>query len=445
MSLATAFSAITGPPTALHALRALQLCLASLAVLGTLLAAVFGFWSTIQTKAEQSVVQAWFHSRWHSVRRTKWRDVPRRLIGWMQDLGTFFHVFSNRESCQRVVVWLSIGGLISLPVLPFYAHASSQQPTLLMLAYAALSAIATVIFRFSYRNYTSSSSRYVPGPRWLIYWILYGVISSFPFLIGLVDMHFCMTTPPPLSFLLTGVVGASFSGMMLYVSTEFMFAFRPEYISSEFASAYKLDFGPYIESIQKKAFSAGFLWTFSVISTEGALFVGYVFGSQGQVPNSLQLVASNCVFDALTLVCTITLLRAGTAHQNRLPILIVASVLLAACLSLPSLGIGVAHSNWALTPRELLRVFIAHSTDGRTWQFGSGFWVMHSTFLPILLYFLTVLIFWLVKVHLALTEWLFGKAHHPDVNPLGITSRFFGLGAAVFGIAAFITRLMLPS
>ncbi len=149
----------------------------------------------------------------------------------------------------------------------------------------------------------------------------------------------------------------------------------------------------------------------SSIITLFSLIVGHAIVPDLWIPKTLQMLISNTIFDVLTIYITIYLLIWAVKIQNiyRIPLAIFADIVLAALLACFSLYFGLVLSDKSLSIKAIINVLIAKSPDGANIELGPYFWVMHSTFIPTLLYCLLIFTTWLAKVMLIPVVWFFGK------------------------------------
>jgi hypothetical protein len=173
--------------------------------------------------------------------------------------------------------------------------------------------------------------------------------------------------------------------------------------------------------------------------TFAALFVGHHVNPHAWVPQTGQMIASNVVFDGLTVVVTLLVLENSVGSQVVFPIpaAIFLDLILGALFACASLGLGLAFTDRQLSFLSLGWTLIGHSQDGSHWEFGPYFWAMHTTFLPTLVYLALVLVCWAGKCFLVVIKWFLGKGKLEEINPLGMTSALAALLAAVFAAAAY--------
>jgi hypothetical protein len=179
----------------------------------------------------------------------------------------------------------------------------------------------------------------------------------------------------------------------------------------------------------------------SLCITALMLLVGNEFAPSVSVPQTMRLLLCNTICDAVTVVVSLQILEAAISHQGRLRLVRAVSlcIVLGALLAGASVWIGVG----SLSILETARIFIARSMDGTHWELGPYFWVMHSTFLPLLFFIALLLLGWSGKLMITGLEKFFGRAQHEDVNGLNMTSRYFGVVSIFSGLAAAVISLFL--
>lgn len=149
-----------------------------------------------------------------------------------------------------------------------------------------------------------------------------------------------------------------------------------------------------------------------------------------QIVDALNTVQTEAERDAV---------RAGswtTIRFARIPLAVFFCIIIASIFAYSSLYFGLVFSDHALTRQEVINTFIALSSDGSQFELGPNFWVMHTTFLPMLGFMLLVIICWIGKAMLVPVEWYFNRAK-TNPNPLVLTASLFGLMAAIFLALSF--------
>ena len=84
-----------------------------------------------------------------------------------------------------------------------------------------------------------------------------------------------------------------------------------------------------------------------------------------------------------------------------------------------------------LTFNEIIRVLVALSPNKSSYVLGPYFWVMHSTFLPTLIYLTILVICWLGKGVAVFVVW-FLSINAVNDKPMALTGALLGVLTAVF-------------
>jgi len=172
----------------------------------------------------------------------------------------------------------------------------------------------------------------------------------------------------------------------------------------------------------------------SMTLTFVALALGHALHPELVVPQTWQLFAANALGGGLILSSTFLVVRWAVVRSKivaRVPLAILFDLGVAATLSCLALYIGLWGTAQALSPGAIFHVLFGFAPDGHAHEFGSYFWIMHTTFLPIALYLLVLLTAWLIKVALDPAAWLVQQAAMRE-TPL----KYLAAAAAIY-VAAF--------
>jgi hypothetical protein len=185
----------------------------------------------------------------------------------------------------------------------------------------------------------------------------------------------------------------------------------------------------------RSCFALGASASFAV--TYFSLLLGHVARPTAPVPQTLQMLLSNVIFDGCTMVATVLILRWAVSKGTlRIPGAIAMDTVVAGILACGSLYFGLIGSSNALSPHQVLSVLLGRSPDGSDWEFGPYFWAMHTTFIPTAIYLCAILFCWLAKCVLTTAHWFFGKAQEHK-NPLKLTAAACGVMIAVFSFGTY--------
>ena len=166
-----------------------------------------------------------------------------------------------------------------------------------------------------------------------------------------------------------------------------------------------------------------------------ALLVGHVADPSAPVPQTLQMLMSNVIFDGLTMVLTFAILLWAVKRGwlFSIPLAVFLDLLMAAVLACCSLYFALVSTEHALSVREVLHILIARSPDGSRVELSPYFWTMHTSFLPTFAYLLLILTTWFGKVILSPVRWFFGKGHEHK-SPLKLTAALCTMISVIFGL-----------
>jgi hypothetical protein len=183
--------------------------------------------------------------------------------------------------------------------------------------------------------------------------------------------------------------------------------------------------------------NAGFVLSFL------AMLVGHAAEPTAYVPRLWPLLIVNFICDGLTLALTFSVLNSiNKKRAYYLPLALVSTLLLSALLAFCSLYLGLLFTDHPLHAREVLNILIARAPDGNGIQLSPYFWIMHTTFIPLLLYFAVILLCWLAKVFLLGARWYFGKGLSVK-DPVKITFAFCALIIGLLTALDALIRRML--
>ncbi|MET0751905.1 MAG: hypothetical protein ABWZ66_00965, partial [Pyrinomonadaceae bacterium] len=166
-----------------------------------------------------------------------------------------------------------------------------------------------------------------------------------------------------------------------------------------------------------------------------ALSVGHLVEPSAYVPQTLQMLISNVMFDGLTMAITFAILDKALSKEGmlRLPAAIVLDIIVAGIFAVSSLYFGLIFTDKAIGLQEIIYILFARSADNSHFELSPYFWVMHTTFIPTLLYLSMILFCWAAKALLIPVRWFFGKGHEHK-NPLKLTATLCGIFIAIFTV-----------
>ena len=187
----------------------------------------------------------------------------------------------------------------------------------------------------------------------------------------------------------------------------------------------------------ERFFLISFVLSFSFFLTVSALYMGSLFEVNAFIPQTAQMLFSNVVFDGVTVVFTVACLKymLSANWPLKVPIIVFIDVLFAALFACFSLYFGLFYTAHDMSFSNTINVLCAKSIDSNDYIFGPLFFVMHTTFIPTLLYMLLILFFWLVKGALVPVN-IFFKKGIKSGDPLLFVSLIFGILGGFFAVAA---------
>lgn len=181
----------------------------------------------------------------------------------------------------------------------------------------------------------------------------------------------------------------------------------------------------------------------SLIMTFGAFLVGHYFEPDAYVPQTLQMVASNAIFDGLTFAVTLFVMKRLERFRGWFAILVLlgliaVDLLIAAVLAMASLYVGLLGTPEALSIAEVANILIGLSADGSDYSAGPLFWVMHTAFLPTIGYMAFILFWTLAKLIVSSMALVARGAASRGLMPTG---------GMIFALASIseVIPFMLPS
>lgn len=171
----------------------------------------------------------------------------------------------------------------------------------------------------------------------------------------------------------------------------------------------------------------------SFVITMISLFIGHLAEPHSWVPKTVQILYSNVFFDGLTMIVTIKILNTAIRDHSwlNIPIAIILDVIAAGILAFLSLYIGLMFTEHSVSMLQVWRTLWGRTLDGVFYSFGPYFWVMHTTFIPTLIYLSVIMLCWIGKLVVLPVVKLFEKGGEVR-NPHHLTAGVFAFVAAVF-------------
>lgn len=381
-----------------------------IAAIFTLLGTILAFGDEAQNKKSQNI-QGWFRKKWEAVNTSRWFELPENTTRWLLNSRTRIIKVLQDAVSDRVLNGL----LISIPVLFFLA----------CLAYwGTYAALSSLIFSFPLALLPVKALDKFTANRLLQYYLLV-VLTVSSLLTAFLSLQVILNQNLYYAALI-----------MILIIPFFWFAiFFPLIVIDEFFDRST----PVSKNEDSIAlFNIGVACGFSV--TLVAMSVGHLVEPSANVPQTLQMLISNVMFDGLTMAVTFAILSWAVSKKGlwRLPIAILLDIIVAAAFAGGSLYFGLIFTDKALTIQDVLFILIARSTDNSHFEFAPYFWIMHTTFIPTVLYLSLILFCWTGMAILTPVKWFFGKGQE-HTHPLKLAGLLCGVFAAVFAILAVAT------
>ena len=391
-----------------------------LGVISVAIGGYFGIRGAVKTQSEEDLLKKRFKAIWRTINIIPWIELPEKAISWLLDkkvhitswlvnLGyrdtplTLAFFFSTVASC--VAGWFLFGWIgvliLGLPVALVFAIIASHVnvktwPTLVRIIL------------------------------W-IGWLVPTTITMIVFLKLSTIVHLGVATG--LAVILIPVYAMAIFFLAVLVGG--ILESQAENLNRQFEG----DAFDYLVS-----FSFACAISFSV--TLAALLIGHSAQNNAWVPQRISMLLSNVLFDGLTLIVTLFILRQAIKPENHvsIPIAVLLDIVLAAVFACGSLWCGLRFTEHPITLRETLNVLILRSTDGAHWEIGPFFWAMHTTFAPTGVYLAVILMCWLAKLIYRPINWVFYRGK--TTNPFGLTVALSACIAAVlFGISTLMGHM----
>lgn len=385
-----------------------------------ILAAFFGFYQELQD-GKHNNIQKWFEKKWATIKQSKWLSLPEKIIWWflslrknitkkvmnsLDDASLFTKIwgillFFGSIIIMAVLVLIRWGVfailiyiLFSLPVL--YDLISSFNSKLTE-SKNKLSELLEIYFNTFCILHFSLLSIFI-----ILQILKLSIITSFLLLILLLPFYWFIILIPILPF--------QFIGKLVTFKKDNDGDFEIEYLVS-------------ISLAVAISFPITYL----------AFIFGNIANPNSWIPNTLQMLISNVIFDGSTFATTFFFLSKAVKGKNsffKIPLAIIKSVIFASIFACLSLLFGLIFTSKAISIKESMQVLFAHSADGKHLDIGPYFWVMHTTFIPILIFLIFILITWTCKAILIPVKYFFEKGKYHS-NPLKLTSALFTLLTAI--------------
>jgi hypothetical protein len=432
----------SGLSTVEYTLKVLALVFAALCALFKFLDAVHG--------EEQERVQAWFGTRWQSIVRSNWMDLPERTIGALlaseRRLATAALIYlqsNNRASTLTIIGWIVTTGLWAF--MRSSVDPSSQSSP----RYVSLALMLTLIaIGWGPRGFSREERQAQPRDET-------GTTPLAPvgrikaYLVFALVMALCLLVMALALALALGACLAALDwaeGLLsrpASVAAVVLLAITPMTLISGMASGEEGGNVRSVDPLLNMRVLYGVGVGAGLAVTYAALSLGLAATGE-RVPWTSQLLLSNVLHDGLTVVASYWLLSWALVRRSllRVPAAIVADVAVSAVLACSSLYVGVMMTERHLGIAQVLHILLARAPDGHHWEVGPYFWAMHTMFLPTLAYLAVVAVCWMAKALLLPTRWFFGVGQEHK-NPMNLTAALCALIAALLALLAAVPGYLI--
>lgn len=385
--------------------------------------AIFGLWATASSSAEQSNIREWLAAKWHAIEHTRFHDLPEKAICWLVDITKYLPRIVDKiwssSSIPQILLFASW-----FPLIPWIFWCVWKIHIITIYSFYVI-AVFLAVFLVCELIHTRlrRTERYPRAPD------VIECIGDSAALFTMVFLAFITVQSaiahPSLftSFLVTVCLvpfGLGLTGALMMAVDRWSRTVRGSDVFS-YSSGLYLD-----------VFGIGVAASCSV--TMLALILGNLAGPLDWIPRTRQMLASNVVFDGLTLLATLRVLQLSIPPSKKLsiPVAVTLDAVIAACFACASLWLGLAGSDHALGFSGIVRVLFARHPQCEAWNLGAFFWVMHTAFLPTFLYLSLIISCWLAKTLVRAAAALLRRGSQAETNPLALSAALFALLFALF-------------
>lgn len=383
-------------------------------------AAIFAFWGVAQNDKHEPT-RRWFKQKWVAIKESRWLSLSEAIIRSVLQLKTAIIEKVNASLIHWGWDWEVLWGILVLSCWALLVIGS-------FLTWGIYGGILAVLF-FSLSPLIGLFKESMDLKRYRnikVGW--FGNISDlalFFYLFSLFGMTVALWT---LQVLNMRIVYASIT-MAALLPLYGCYIVLPVEVFAELFTDWNVD----------KLFPFSIAVTVSFTVTLLAMLVGHFANPSAWVPQTLQMLVSNVIFDGLTMIVTLALLSWAIAKRSmlRIPCAIFLDIVIAALLACCSLYFGLVFTEKAVTWGETFNVLLGKSSGAKGFELGPYFWTMHTTFLPTLLYLSLIFVAWTGKFMLLPIKWFLGTGQEHN-SPLKLTAALLTLFSVAFGSLSFM-------
>lgn len=365
------------------------------------LAALFAFLNILKDE-KQKPVKDWFGKYWDKVNNSRWLSLPNKIIKFVLSVERLINetpkwLVSNRRANK----WIACVALMLCPIAIYGLWGKGVvigyviiMPLMILYVAWGMATEAISDRAVNYFLYISLAFCFCVIAYALLY-IIFAVPLLYATVVALLSAPlFCVLSVGPI------FVIAAIERMIAKNDKKYVYEMLEEY------------YMPFMLGV-----------ALSITITYASFVIGMQAIPSSYIPRTAQMLFSNIIFDGLTMVITVNVLRHAISKPGvfRIPLAVIVDVLAAGLLACCSLYFGLVGTSYALDYQQILYVLIGKSPDGTILQLGPYFWAMHTTFLPTLFYLLVIVIAWFAKALLILVSMFFGEAHQHR-NPFKLTA-----------------------
>lgn len=425
------------------------------------MATSFLFWGYYQDERHENT-RDWFRATWEAIVNSTWMVLPERAIRWILEAkeraaARLTDAVSEAESAMSSIglglliciwVWFHWGILWSLIAALAYVIITLGIAFLLI----KLSMVSLFKIRLTFRQrlavYTAHALHYsfsiIPSVLAVVLWMW--LISTVSLTLATVLVFVSL---PFLSAVIVYPIQVIADEVLSYDQ----FIRRQRLINTKVEPGGWANFErqskELAESIVEEQIILHRLYLLLIIFLIGghagvaftylAMLLGHGMDPGAFVPRTWSVLVVNFICDGVTLAATFAILKraASSGRLLAMPAAFLKIIAIAIGLAFLSAYAGLLFSPRPLSVIETLNILIARSPDGSRFELSPTFWVMHTTFIPVLLYLIAIQLFWFAKLFLTAIRWYFGKGAGMR-NPLNLTGGFFGVLMAIFALVATV-------
>jgi hypothetical protein len=427
-----------------EAIHIVKFIFGAIAGLFGIAAAFFRAWE-VKRNDYHEPIREWFRRKWISINNSFWLALPEKVINWLLRFVEFVNknvlllysslmlkIGDNKRNHLAILFIFSIARIIALfallNVFTFNVGSFSDDAKtalFIVLTIYLFGVVPSIISRI-----TKTEIFWIKNFGIITYKSIFAIYSAllmfFPYLSYALSL--------PIERTMIHIFTISFSIFFTY-TVVLQSHFNLERFKAPH-NKFKYDkIGEYIKFFM-------FSFSISLIITSSSLWLGKACCPNLEVSKTLQLFLSNAIFDCLTVVTTILLLKWAIKKSTiyRIPLAILFDIIFSAIWACFSLFFGLLGKENALSFNEVLNVLVAKSPNGIEIELGPYFWMMHTTFLPTLIYCFFILTSWICKAILIPIKYFFGIGQETK-NPLKLTMTICLIFVAIFSFLSYLTGL----